>query len=385
MALSDYGLTENGFVLPEFDALLAEIKATVKNRMGSGTDVSDGSNMGKLAFVWADQLLEIYEHMQDVHDSAFKPFATGVSLDRLASNDGIQRILAQPAQATLLITGKPGYLVEENSEFMTDNGDSFFTAEDVQIDQDGKANVLAYSEDSASYANVDANTIINPANPVDEIEEVTNPEPAAGGVDLETDYDLRRRLLVVSDASEGPTPSGLITAITNVPGVTGVTLQENLENVVDRYGNPPLSLHFFVSGGVPGDIAQAIATNIAAGAITVGDQEHHVIVDGNDVEVHFDTAQVVKLSFKINLSQSEGYDEGAVNEAVSEFLDEFDMGQTIILNKLYSYLYGLDGVAEISNIQASLDGTNFSTNNISLERYQTAATTDDLIEVIVDE
>ncbi|WP_054645441.1 baseplate J/gp47 family protein [Secundilactobacillus oryzae] len=245
MALSDYGLTENGFVLPEFDALLAEIKATVKNRMGSGTDVSDGSNMGKLAFVWADQLLEIYEHMQDVHDSAFKPFATGVSLDRLASNDGIQRILAQPAQATLLITGKPGYLVEENSEFMTDNGDSFFTAEDVQIDQDGKANVLAYSEDSASYANVDANTIINPANPVDEIEEVTNPEPAAGGVDLETDYDLRRRLLVVSDASEGPTPSGLITAITNVPGVTGVTLQENLENVVDRYGNPPLSLHFF--------------------------------------------------------------------------------------------------------------------------------------------
>ncbi|WP_252903770.1 hypothetical protein [Secundilactobacillus oryzae] len=94
---------------------------------------------------------------------------------------------------------------------------------------------------------------------------------------------------------------------------------------------------------------------------------------------------MVKLSFKINLSQSEGYDEGAVNEAVSEFLDEFDMGQTIILNKLYSYLYGLDGVAEISNIQASLDGTNFSTNNISLERYQTAATTDDLIEVIVDE
>lgn len=377
-------LTDNGFVLPDFDDLLADIKGKIKNRLGDDTDVSDGSPMGKIAFVWADDKLETEERMEDVYDSSSGIFATGVSLDRLASNVSVQRILAQSSQAALKVTGTAGYLIDEGTEFITDNGDSFFTAADVQIGSDGTATVMANSEEQASYTNVDANTIINPANPVEEIETVTNPEAAAGGVDLETDYSLRRRFLINSNAAEGPTADGLITAVTNVAGVTGVNLQQNLTQQVDDNGNPAMTLHFFVSGGVPQDIADALANNMAAGAVTVGEQVFHVAVDGNDVEVHFDKAQSVSISFKITITSGDGYDQDAVNEAVSEFLDEFEMGETIVLNKLYSYLYALDGIEEVTDIQASSNSNTFSSNNIDVAKYQIASTSDALIEVVAN-
>ncbi|WP_268914150.1 baseplate J/gp47 family protein [Lentilactobacillus sp. SPB1-3] len=377
--------SDDGYFVPDEADVRASIVKVAQGNMGTDIDTSAGSPLGQMITAWASMLYDVELHAQDVYDSAFTDLATGISLDRKGSNVGIQRNLAQPAQVNMHIIGQSGYLVDEGTEFLTDNGDSFKTSEDVQIGDDGTVDVIAYSDDAASYTNVDANTIVNQSNPVDEITSINNPEAAYGGVDLETDFDFRQRIKANNKSRPGPTDEGLQTAILNVPGVTGVSLQDNRTNQVDQYGNPAFSMHFFVSGGNPQEVGQAIADNLAGGAMTVGSQEYHYDILGSDVEIHFDSAETVPIKFKITLTASGGYNEDAIKQAVGDFLDDFDMGKTIILNRLYQYIYDLIGVEEITDIEASTDGVNYSTSNIQLKQNQLGSTSDDAIEVIVNE
>lgn len=378
-------LTDNGFEMPEYDDILADIKLQMKKTLGAEIDISEGSFMGMIAHLWADDKQEDLQYMQEIYDNSFVDSASGISLDRLGAIAGVQRKQAQYAKATLQITGQAGYLIEANTEFTTDNGDTFLTDENVQIDQDGKATVITHSDESGGYTNVEANTIINQTNPVDEIEEVTNPEQATGGEDLETDYDLRNRLKPNIKSAEGPTTDGIRTAILNVNGVKGVTIQVNNTLTTDSHGNPPNTIHVFVSGGDPQEIAEKLVDTIAGGATTVGKQNYHIDVYGNDVQVNFDLAQNKPIYFKLDLNTNTNFDEDAVKQSLLDFVNDLEMGDTIILNKLYGYLYQLSGIDTVNNIQAGRSPENLSSEKVILENFEIASTNDDIIEVISNE
>lgn len=375
-------LTDDGFVLPELDDLIAAKKQDFKTIFGQEIDVSDGSRFGMLARAWADDDMEKEQQIQAVYDANFNSTATGISLDRRADNYGVQRRQAQSSTVQLVITGQTGYLVDEDTEFTTDNGDSFFTDKDAQIGQDGTATITAHSDEAAGYTNVDANTIINQANPVDEIESVNNPQSASGGQDLEDDYSLRRRLNANSQSGEGPTPLGLKTAVLNVSGVTGCTVQVNNTKETDSHGNPPNTVHIYASGGNPQDIAHKLADNLAGGATTVGNQNYQVQIAGNPVQINFDTAQTRNIYFKIDLSVTDGFDQDALKQAIQDFLDDFDMGDLIVVNKIYQYIYGLVGIKTVNNVEISVDGNDWRSDNLQLANFEIAKTTDDYVEVI---
>lgn len=378
-------LTDDGFIMPEYEDVLADKKIQIKKVFGTDIDLSDGSPMGMLARIWSEDQMENEQYAQEIYDSNFPNSASGISLDRLSAIAGVQRKQAQYAQAILTIQGQPGYLIEANTEFTTDNGDSFFTDEDTQIGKDGTVQLITHSEDAAGYTNVEKNTIINPMNPVDEIESVTNLEPASGGADLETDLDLRNRLTTNLESLEGPTASGIRTAILNVDGVQGVTVQTNNSKETDSNGNPPNTIHVFVTGGNPDDIATKLADTIAGGATTVGKQQHIVNIYGNDVQVNFDVAINTTIYFKLDLDIDENFDRDSINQSVQDFINDFEMGTKIILNKLYTYLYDLTGIKTVNEILIKKNDTEFSSNNIQLENYEIANTNDDAIEVISHE
>lgn len=162
-------LTDDGFIMPTRDTIKSDIVDKLKNYLGQDIDVSPGSRFGMLAEAWTDDKMTDEQDKQDIYDSSFILTATGVSLDRLAGNQGVQRYQAQYAEATLNFTGQAGYVVPADTEFDTDNGDTFFTDVDCQLDSKGTGTVLARSQEPEASANVDANTIINQANPVDEL------------------------------------------------------------------------------------------------------------------------------------------------------------------------------------------------------------------------
>ena len=79
---------------------------------------------------------------------------------------------------------------------MDDNGNEFYIVADLQLDKNGVGDTLAVSSELGENYNVDANTIINQQQPVEEITSVTNNSPASGGQDMETDYDFRNRIIL---------------------------------------------------------------------------------------------------------------------------------------------------------------------------------------------
>lgn len=375
-------LTDDGWVTITQDEALKIAKSDIQKYMGIETDVSDGSAMGRLALMYANRIVEYDNSAQNVYDNNFWQTASGVSMDRLATSIGIQRHQAQYAQVDLQIKGKPGYLIPAQTEFMTDNGDSFLSDEDIQLDQAGNALVSAHSSDAASYTNVDANTIINQANPVDEIDTVNNDMPASGGSDLESDYDFRIRGNINKNSPENPTVGGIRTALINVNGVTSVTVQNNQSKSTDEHGNPPNSIHIYVVGGTDDDIANKLVNVLAGGASTVGKITKTVMVANNPVIVSFDRAQQKTLSFKIDINSGNGYDDDAVKQAIQDYVSSFEMGDKVILNKLYPYLYQLLGVNQVNSIEISQDGNNYSSQDLQLEQYEFALTHNQNIEVI---
>lgn len=374
-------LTDDGWVTITQDEALKIAKSDIQKYMGIETDVSDGSAMGRLALMYANRIVEYDNSAQNVYDNNFWQTASGVSMDRLATSIGIQRHQAQYAQVDLQIKGKPGYLIPAQTEFMTDNGDSFLSDEDIQLDQAGNALVSAHSSDAASYTNVDANTIINQANPVDEIDTVNNDMPASGGADLESDYDFRIRGNINKNSPENPTVGGIRTALINVNGVTSVTVQNNQSKSTDEHGNPPNSIHIYVVGGTDDDIANKLVDVLAGGASTVGKINKTVMVANNPVIVSFDRAQQKTLSFKIDINSGNGYDDDAVKQAIQDYVSSFEMGDKVILNKLYPYLYQLLGVNQVNSIEISQDGNNYSSEDLQLEQYEFALTHNQNIEV----
>ena len=53
--------------------------------------------------------------------------------------------------------------------------------------------------------------------------------------------------------------------------------------------------------------------------------------------INFDRAQQKTLSFRIDITTGDGFDEDAVKQSVQDYLSNFEMGVKVILNKLYPY------------------------------------------------
>jgi uncharacterized phage protein gp47/JayE len=379
-------LTDDGFVPLDEATELENQRQMLRDAFeDQNMDLPEHSPFGQLAIKQTKDRLECDASLEDVYDSGLIPSAQGVSLDRLGSNYGVSRTNATPAMAKLKITGTAGYIVPATTtEFLTDDGTTFINAYDTQIDEDGTAELTVYSEDMANYVNVAANTITVQGNPVAEIDTVTNPEPAVSGADLEADYDFRRRMMINSNSMENGTETGLKVAMLNVAGVTDADVKTNRTDTVDEYGNPSHTIHVYVMGGSPADIAQKLYDVAGGETAWVGDTVTNAYDSGGRAhEVRFDVEQEIGVKLKLDLQTSSTIDEDAVKQSVLDYFETRKMGDPVVLNQLYGYLYQITGVDLVKSIQAGT-GDTLGTDDITVTAYQLATTDDDSIEVTIN-
>lgn len=374
-------LTDDGWDDLEFDDALENEQQMLKRWLGPTINLSPEGTWGKLAIKEAHQDVMEDQKLKDVHDGSSTLQANAVNLDRRGSNVGVQRNMAQSSVAYLTVTGDPGYLIVADTRFLSEDGTEFLNARDVQLDADGNGTLEVHSEDQADYVNVDAGTITDQAEPVENIYTVTNPMPAAGGADLETDYDYRHRILPSEVAQEGPTPAGLKVGMLNVVGVTDAKVIENKEDDADQYGNPPHTVHIYVMGGTPQDIGQKILDIAGAGVTFVGKTVVEAVDDGGKQhEVRFDQEELVNVKVNLSIQSSGVPDEDAIRQSVLDYFTSLTMGSPVVLNQLYSYLYQINGVDYVESITAGT-GETLSADNIAVSDYQLAHTDESLIEV----
>lgn len=361
-----WGLTENGFIAPTYEEVLDSVEDDFISKFGDDIVLTSNSNFGIIArlIAWRETLM--IQELQQNYYAAFISTATDTSLDRVGSNMGVGRKVAQPAFATIEVTTDGQYLIETGETFETDDGYVFDLIKDITTTQqpDGtwKGTGIVQSEENGSMNNVAANKITMESNPDDNVLSITNPEPAGGGQDYEDDETYRARLLEENAAKPGPTAWGMKSALMELPGVRDVNPVENDKADADKWGNPPYSVHIYVLGGNDNEIAHTIVNHEAAGITLVGSKAIDVQdATGNKRTVHFDHAidKPIYVKVKVNVNENWNDDEGAddIKTAVADYINHLIIGKTLFLTRLYPLVYGVNGIDEATIMIGTHQGT----------------------------
>lgn len=362
-----WGLTENGFIAPTYEEVLDSVEDDFISKFGDDIVLTSNSNFGIIArlIAWRETLM--IQELQQNYYAAFISTATDTSLDRVGSNMGVGRKVAQPAFATIEVTTDGQYLIETGETFETDDGYVFDLIKDITTTQqpDGtwKGTGIVQSEENGSMNNVAANKITMESNPDDNVLSITNPEPAGGGQDYEDDETYRARLLEENATKPGPTAWGMKSALMELPGgVRDVNPVENDKADADKWGNPPYSVHIYVLGGDDNEIAHTIVNHEAAGITLVGSKAIDVQdATGNKRTVHFDHAidKPIYVKVKVNVNENWNDDEGAddIKTAVADYINHLIIGKTLFLTRLYPLVYGVNGIDEATIMIGTHQGT----------------------------
>lgn len=333
------------------------------------------------------------QKQQQVWLNQYAQFAKGVSLDYLAYNRGIYRQRSQQSTATVTITGSQAVFLEGGTtEFMTDDGIYFTLLEDTLLSDDGSGNFTAtaqvVSDDYSSDTNVQANTITVFADPLDGLDSLTNPEPATGGSDEETDDSLLARYLETNLANSGATDNGIRAALDDVTGLKDKYVDANSESTTNANGTPPHAIQVVSYGGSDQDIADAIRSAKAAGTETYGSVS--VVsydVGGHPETVKFNHATEVPIYFSIRVKPNEDWntDSGTADivDRITKYINNSKMGQTVYVSSIYGAISGATGVDSFT-ISLGKSAESVGQADIPMKITEVSVTNSDEVSVTAD-
>lgn len=381
-------LDENGFVRKSYNELLFDLDQKAKELFGSDINTAPHSVIGAFIRVIAWFLSLLYELVEKVYLSGFISQASGVSLDRLGANSGVYRNPSSFAVVELVFTGKENYTINEGVRFSTESKVMFEMIDEVTISSNGTGRGKAVSLETNVRANVPANTITVQVEPTEEITSVNNPNSAEGAMDQESDSELRERIRLSIRGNPGPPINGILTALLEVPGVRTASLVENNTSKVDRYDNPPKSIHVYISGGTIEDIGQALFSSIAAGIESVGEQVVSVKdIGGFAHEVRFDYSAAVEIFVSIKLVVDEKFEDDGkeqVSTTIINYINSLTMGSEVRYSYLYPLVYQIAGI-QVADIKIGKSIETVKAEDISLNPYESAAAGMANVVVTVDE
>lgn len=387
-------LMSTGFVPWDYEQWLVSLQTDLKQDpdIGSDIDLSTGSFYESMAESLARQLAQSDLTKADIYDSRFSSLAENISLDRLASNYGLTREVANYASSTLKIQGTPGYVIDAESMFSNNQDRNYLTDSEITIGLDGTAEVTVYAEEVGEEYNCEVNTITNQVMYVEEISEVTNICPASGGADMETDYDLRNRIKLAQKSVVSSTPNGISSALFGISGVKNVRYVVNDSPNKNDAGDPPYTTHIYVLGGERQTIAQTISDTVALGVTLTGTEKIDIQLDNGDVNhVAFSmgSSQMIYMHIEVKFEQVDNTTQAEiisdVRDNIQVWLDSFFMGETLKYTQLFGIIYDVEGVNDVVDLTWGTDPSNLGRTNIELTDFATANASDESIEVITSD
>lgn len=173
------------------ERLKAEILEILKGTM----ETREGSYANTLMSPVAYQLYKIYQLMPRIELMAFPDETAGEYIDRRCADFGIVRTKGTKAHVTIRFTASTtaaSPAVPAGTAAVTEDALRFVTQAEA-VFSNGVADVLALAEDIGRKYNVEAGAITGLSVNVGGLSSVTNPAPAEGGSDDETDGSLLER------------------------------------------------------------------------------------------------------------------------------------------------------------------------------------------------
>lgn len=298
----------------------------------SGNEFDDASDVAIRMKVLAGEVYNAYVNMEWIKNQMFVDTASGKYLDYLASQRGIERkkAVAAKGELTFYVSEPKTYNIAIPKGTVVATSDDepirFVTTEDETIVAGGTlVSVYAEAESAGKNGNVIIGRVVVPVNVPSEVSSVVNREPFAGGVDKESDNELRNRIKDTFISSANGTNAAYYEALAlSVEGIAKAKAYGKIRGVgtVDVYvgGN-----------GVKCDDSAV-------------DAAQELISENRELNV--DVKVIAASPYKNNLSVEvvgeDAYTEDEIvqkcTEAYAECLSKIDIGGTLYLSSVANYI-----------------------------------------------
>jgi uncharacterized phage protein gp47/JayE len=372
-------ITETGYERPTQADIAAAIAADQRGTVSAQLDVSESTAIGNINNIFADQIAQAHEGLEEAYNGMDPDNATGDRLIALSLLTGTEQRAAQEGSVTITCTlaasksYAPGDLVVHAQDDPTNRWENRDLVETTTADD---YDVVFLSDGVGSEFTAAAGTLTVIAEPIDGFSAATNAEDATPGRDLEDIEDLRARREQELAFGGSATTEAIRADIMQLDGVIECLVEENTED--EAVGDlPGHSIRVVVWDGDPGavadnDIAQAIFDTGPAGIVAVGDESGNATrpSDGAVVTRSFQRAEVVDIYVSAEIESESGVLAADVKAAILAAMPTL-IGGDVKYNKLSASVF-IDGVDDFASFTIGIAPSPVGTSNIVISSTQIA-------------
>ncbi|WP_290597029.1 MULTISPECIES: baseplate J/gp47 family protein [unclassified Archaeoglobus] len=331
----NYGVTDYGFVVKPFNAILDGLKQRAKLYLGE-IDLSEDSEFLAFLKTIAYDIDMLWQLLEDAYYAGYIEFATGQNLDRLVAILGIRR--KQATKATGIVTfsrstpATSNIVIPIGTKVATADGSVIFQTIEEVILQQGQTSVDAAIEavEPGSHGNVAENTITKLLDPISGIESVNNASPTSGGSDAESDEELRYRAITYAPSAKA-TVYSIKAALLQVEGVTDVNVEEDFAEC---------KVTVTIAGGNDADITNTIEDVRPAG-----------------IQVIWQRPSIKTITVTVSVTKIASYDaatvQANVQAAIDNYINSLPIGEDVVYSDLAKAILAAEGVDDINSLEAT--------------------------------
>ena len=366
-------LDDLGFHRPTYAELLAKQETRARQLFGDDIETGEATALGKYIRLNVYDYARLYELAEKIYYARFPNFATGVQLDRLTPFANISRNPATVARHIVEFYGIAGKTVEQGSLVATGDGVTFYTLEDVTMQDEGlglgTARVTVECTEFGTVGNVAVGEIDRMGNPNGYVREVRHIALKLLAKDPETDVALRERFHDVTKGTGSGTFEAIYGALGRITNVDGVVVVEN-DTDETKDGRPPHSFQCYIVAPETLDqqIGQVIFDKKPAGIRPVGEVEVTVLDKAGTAHTsRFSRAVELQISLQATVKKNNYYPEDGTEQIknnIANLINGLSNGDDVIFSKLYSAIHAVTGVMEVDNLKIKSGSGTFAAANI---------------------
>ena len=368
--MADFKIENNGIVFPLFLDIKKAMEQEGKIQFGDDFEINPETSLGQFLEVFIYMLENQSKQLQLLYSQMWLHNKNGAILSAFGSNFGIERIKGKYAYGNLNIEGVPGHIVTKGFQVRSKKGLLYQTVSNVLINNVGKAVVQIKALDFGEEYNASENEITEKATGDENVSRVYNSEIISGGTFLESDEELRERILNLSLSKGGADINGIKSNLLKLSQVEDCDVLENsTEERNETLKLDPGHVRIIIKGLIDEEVAYTVLNTISPGIVTDGDVEMRVTTDSNQERIiKFKKATKVEYAVRVrNIKNISDYKKTTKEEIVENIIkeaDKFRLGQYVNYEKIQAAVYKiadqLEADVEIKKINGNWSKTDLA-------------------------
>ena len=381
--MSEYGITDNGFVLKRLENILLELQTGLQE-IFPDANINGESVFGQLLGIFSGANSQDWESFQLVANQFNPSNARSANLDSLVQLNGIIRLPAKPSTITINCTGTTGVIIPAGSLLTNSLRTVFYATDSDAVFVGGVVDIPATATKTGAIASL-SGTVTTIVNPLDGWTTATNDVDAVVGRDIETDKELRIRRDNSTLAPSQSVVESIYSNLSDTEGVDFARVYVNETDVTDSRGIPSHSIAPVVVGGDQTEIAEVIFNRKSAGILSFGNTLVNVTdVQGFSYPVSFIRPSEIDVYLIVNITSFDNFPVDGQQQIIDAILayanggadevgaadfgnqDGFPPGQEVVFSRLFTPLNSIPG-HQVDSLFIDITSAPTSTANIPIQ------------------